>query len=153
MSISDFAAKLSRTPVPWWLARAASWALAGYAVVTGLDYIDMPPTAPTAMSLKMVARLATMHTWGVWFIISGGVLAAGLLAGRHALVWLGHFACSILYFGFAGATVQAVWQYQHSPAAEVGGDIWRAAYVACMIAIGHFALCWFRGPIPRRGAA
>lgn len=149
MSIDDFAAKLSHTPVPWWLARAASWALAGYALVTGLDYLNTP--RPIGRSLTMVEKLATLHTWGAWFIIAGAVLTLGLLIGRHAMVWLGHFACSILYFGFAGATLQAVWQYQHSPAAAQGGWIWRAAYVSFMIAIGHFALAWFRGPIPKRG--
>lgn len=99
----------------------------------------------------MVEKLATLHTWGIWFLIAGGILTLGLALGRHALVWLGHFTCSILYFGFAGATLQAVWEYQHSPAADTGGDIWRVAYVAVMIAAGHFMLAWFRGPIPRRG--
>jgi hypothetical protein len=149
MSIDDFAAKLAHTPVPWWLARAASWGLAGYAIVTGLDYLN--PPQQTGRSLTMVEKLATLHTWGIWYLIAGGVLAVGLTLGRHVIVWLGHFACSILYFGFAVATLQAVWEYQHSPTAEAGGWIWRAAYVAFMIALGHFALAWFRGPIPHRG--
>jgi hypothetical protein len=149
VSLSDFTARLAHTPVPWWLARAASWALAGYAFVTGYDYVH-PPTR-TLRSLTMVEELATLHTWGIWFMVAGGVLALGLLSGRHAVVWLGHVACSVLYFGFAAATLQAVWQYQHSPAVQTGGYIWRAAYVAFMIAIGHFALAWFRGPIPHRG--
>lgn len=148
MSIDDFAAKLSHMPVPWWMARAASWALAGYAIVTGLDYLN--PPMQTGRSLTMVEKLATLHTWGIWFVISGAVLTIGLLLGRHVVVWLGHFACAILYFGFAGATLQAVWEYQNSPAVQQGGYIWRAAYVAFMIAIGHFTLAWFRGPIPRR---
>jgi hypothetical protein len=150
MSIDDFAAKLARTPVPWWLARVASWALAGYAFVTGFDYLNTPASAPTARSLTMVERLATLHTWGICFMVAGGILAIGLAFSRHAVVWLGHFACSILYFGFAGATLQAVWEFQNSPAAA-NGYIWRAAYVAFMIATGHFMLAWFRGPIPRRG--
>jgi hypothetical protein len=152
MSIDDFTARLAHTPVPWWLARSASWALAGYAIVTGIDLLH-PPAATRVISLKMVERLATLHTWGIWYLIAGGVLALGLALGRHAVVWLGHFACSILYFGFAAATLQAVWQYQSSPLAQSGGWIWRAAYVSFMIAIGHFALAWFRGPIPRRGEA
>jgi len=151
VSIDDFAAKLAHTPVPWWLARAASWALAGYALVTGWDYLHPPVVANR--SLTMVEKLATLHTWGIWFIVAGSILAFGLMLSRHSLVWLGHFACSILYSGFAGATLQAVWDYQHSPAVQTGGSIWRAAYVAAMIAIGHFALAWFRGPIPRRGEA
>jgi hypothetical protein len=151
VSIDDFAAKLAHTPVPWWLARAASWALAGYSIVTGLDYLDTPSTATSARSLTMVVELATLHTWGICFIVAGAVLALGLATGRHSVVWLGHFACAVLYFGFAGATLQAVWEYQHSPLAKVEGDIWRAAYVAFMIAVGHGALCWLRGPIPRRG--
>lgn len=151
MSISDFAARLSHTPVPWWLARAASWALAGYAVVTGIDYLNTPPQV--GRSLTMVEKLTTLHNWGVLYIVCGAVLVMGLLIGRHALVWLGHVACAALYSGFAAATLQAVWQYQHSPAAAQGGWIWRAAYVAFMIAVGHFALAWFRGPIPRRGEA
>jgi hypothetical protein len=133
------------------MARVASWALAGYALVTGVDYLNTPQAV--GRSLTMVERLATLHTWGIWFIVAGSILALGLLAGRHALVWLGHFACSILYFGFAGATVQAVVEYQRSPAAATGGWIWRAAYVAFMIALGHFMLAWFRGPIPKRGEA
>ena len=149
MSIDDFAAKLARTPVPWWLARGASWALAGYAFITGLDYLNTPQ--PVGRSLTMVERLATLHTWGVLFIVAGGILALGLLVGRHAVVWLGHLVCAVLYFGFAGATLQAVLEYQRSPAAEQGGWIWRAAYVAFMIAFSHFMLAWFRGPIPRRG--
>lgn len=148
MSITDFTAKLSHLPVPWWLARAASWALAGYAIVTGIDYLH--PPIRSGQALTMVERLASLHTWGIWFVISGAVLSLGLLLGRHAVVWLGHFACAILYFGFAAATLQAVWQYQTSPV-HPSGWIWRAAYVAFMIAIGHFMLAWFRGPIPRRG--
>lgn len=151
MSISDFAARLAHTPVPWWLARAASWALAGYAIVTGIDYLNTPPQV--GRSLTMVEKLTTLHNWGVLYIACGAMLTLGLLAGRHALVWLGHVACAVLYFGFAAATLQAVWQYQHSPAASQGGWIWRVAYVAFMIAVGHFALAWFRGPIPRRGEA
>lgn len=149
MSIDDFAAKLSHTPVPWWLARAASWGLAGYALITGLDYLNPPRL--TGRSLTMVERLASLHTWGVWFLIAGGVLTVGLMLGRHAVVWLGHFACAILYGAFAGATIQAVVEYQRSPQAEQGGWIWRAAYVALMVFAGHAFLCWLRGPIPRRG--
>lgn len=149
MSIDDFAAKLAHTPVPWWLARVASWGLAGYAIVTGLDYLH--PPLQTGRSLTMVEKLATLHTWGIWYLICGGVLALGLLLGRHAIVWLGHLACSVLYAGFAAATVQAVAEYQRSPMVQTGGWIWRAGYVACMIAVGHFALAWFRGPVPRRG--
>lgn len=149
MSITDFTARLSRTPVPWWLARAASFALAGYAIVTGLDYINTPQQV--GRTLTMVERLATLHTWGVWYIVCGSSLGLGLMLGRRALVWLGHFACSILYFGFAGATLQAVWKFQHSPAAENAGWLWRFAYVAFMIAIGHFMLAWFHNPVQRRG--
>lgn len=151
MSIYDFAAKLSHTPVPWWLARAASWALAGYAIVTGVDYLNTPPSPPGIQSLKMVERLATLHTWGVWFVVAGGSLALGLAFGRHVIVWLGHFLLTLLYTGFAVATTQAVWDYQHTPAADAEGWIWRAAYVSFMIAIGHGALAWLRGPVPRRG--
>jgi hypothetical protein len=99
----------------------------------------------------MVERIATLHTWGILFMIAGGILAIGLMISRHAIVWLGHFACAILYSGFAGATLQAVWDYQHSPAVQTGGYIWRAAYFAFMVAVGHAFLCWLRGPIPRRG--
>lgn len=151
MSITDFRAKLSHTPVPWWLARAASWALAGYALVTGVDYLRTPPTAVAAKSLGMVVEIATLHTWGIWFVLSGALLMLGLAAGRHVAVWIGHLACTVLYTGFAAATLQAVWEYQASPAASTEGGIWRAAYVAFMIAVGHGALAWLRGPIPRRG--
>lgn len=149
MSINDFAAKLAHTDVPWWLARAASWGLAGYSIVTGLDYLNTP--TPKLRSLTMVEKLATLHTWGIWFIVAGAVLTLGLLAGRHVMVWLGHLACAVLYFGFAGATLQAVMLYQSTPEAEAAGWIWRAAYLAFMVALGHAALCWLRGPVPRRG--
>ena len=150
MSLDDFAAKLSHTPVPWWLARAASWALAGYALITGIDLIH-PPSAAIPRTLLMVEKLATLHTWGIWYLISGGLLALGLLLGRHVLVWIGHFACAVLYLGFAVATTQAVWDYQNSPAVQTSGWVWRAAYVSFMIAFGHAALCVLRGPVPRRG--
>lgn len=99
----------------------------------------------------MVERVATLHTWGLWYLVAGGILTLGLLVGRHVLVWLGHLLCAGLYAGFAVATTQAVWAYQHSDQAQTGGWVWRAAYVGFMIAIGHGALCWLRGPIPRRG--
>lgn len=146
MSIYDFAAKLAHTPVPWWMARVGSWLLAGYALVTGLDYLNTPPAG--GRSLTMVERVATLHSWGVWYLIAGGVLAFGLLIGRHAVVWLGHLLCAMLYGAFAAATVQAVVEYQQSPA---GGWIWRVAYVSVMIFGAHVGLCVLRGPVPRRG--
>lgn len=149
MSIDDFAARLSHTDVPWWLARAASWALAGYAIVTGLDYLNTPPAVGRA--LTMVERLAPLHTWGIWYLVAGGVLGVGLMTGRHVMVWLGHLLNAGLYGAFAAATLQAVWQYQHSPLAHQQGWIWRAAYISFMVFAGHVALCWLRGPIPRRG--
>lgn len=148
MSITDFAAKLAHIPLPWWVARAASWALAGYSIITGYDYLNTPPQM--GRSLTMVEELASLHTWGVWFTAAGGILTLGLTLGRHTVVWLGHIICAVLYAGFAGATIQAVIQYQQSPAAHHGGFIWRAAYVAVMIAVAHIGLCWLRGPIPRR---
>lgn len=148
MSLNDFAAKLSHTPVPWWLARAASVALAGYAIVTGIDYLHTP--ARTGRSLTMVERIATLHTWGVWYVIAGATLGFGLLLGRHVIVWFGHLLCAALYGAFAAATTQAVLDFQQSPAAATGW-IWRAAYVSFMIFVGHVFLCWLRGPIPRRG--
>lgn len=151
MSIYDFVARLAHTPVPWWMARGASWVLATYAIVTGIDYLNTSPEASQAKSLVMVVRLATLHTWGGWFVISGVVLLLGLITSGHVLVWLGHFLCAILYSGFAAASVQAVFEYQSSPAASRDGWIWRAAYLAVMVALAHWALCWLRGPVPRRG--
>src|SRR5690242_9364405 len=148
MSITDFAARLAHTDVPWWMARAASWALAGYAVITGVDYLNTP--RQLGRSLTMVEELATLHTWGIWYVAAGGILGFGLMIGRHAVVWVGHLLCALLYAGFAAATVQAVIEYQRSPAAAQGW-IWRAAYVAIMIAAGHGVLCYLRGPVPRRG--
>lgn len=148
MSINDFAAKLAHTPVPWWMARVGSWLLAGYALVTGLDYLNTP--SAIGRSLTMVERIATLHTWGVLYLLAGGVLAFGLLIGRHVVVWLGHLLCAMLYGAFAAATVQAVAEYQRSPAAEAGW-IWRAAALAVLIFAAHVGLCWLRGPIPRRG--
>lgn len=151
MSITDFTARLAHTDVPWWLARAASWALAGYAIVTGLDYLNTPASAPAVRSLAMVTRIADLHTWGVWYLVAGCILGLGLLTGRHVLVWMGHVAGTVLYAGFFAATTQAVVTYQQSPLADQQGWIWRAAFVALMIAVGHAALCVLRGPIPRRG--
>lgn len=151
MSITDFAAKLAHTDVPWWLARSASWALAGYALVTGLDYLNTPPTADAVRSLKMVTQLASLNTWGWWYVTAGGILLLGLMTGRHVIVWLGHFVNAILYAGFTGATFQAVLDYQRSPIVGQQGWIWRAVFVALMITLGHGALCWLRGPVPRRG--
>jgi hypothetical protein len=150
MSISDFAARLSHTPVPWWMARAASWALAGYALVTGLDLLHPPPV--TGRTLLIVEKVASLHSWGVWYLICGGVLTAGLFGGRHIVVWLGHIACAGLHIGFALATLQAVWNYQHEPElVAVNGWLWRAPYVAFLIAFGHGTLAYLRGPVPRRG--
>jgi hypothetical protein len=148
MSISDFAARLAHTPVPWWMARVGSWLLAGYAVVTGIDLLHPPQRA--AQSLTMVERIASLPTWGIWYLVAGGVLTLGLLAGRHALVWLGHLRCAGLYGAFGAATIQAVLEYQ-SGDVRPSGWIWRAAYVAVMIFAAHVGLCWLRGPIPRRG--
>ena len=148
MSISDFAARLSHTPVPWWMARAGSWLLAGYAVVTGLDYLHTPERI--AQSLTVVERIATLHTWGIWYIVAGGILATGLLTGRHSVVWIGHLLGAMLYGAFAAATIQAVMNYQTGPE-QSSGWIWRFAYVAVMVFAAHVGLCWLRGPIPRRG--
>jgi hypothetical protein len=151
MSITDFRAKLAHAPIPSWVVRAASWALAGYSFVCGWDYLHTPAEAPGAKSLRMVVRLATIHTWGIWFTIAGAVLTLGLLFGRHAVVWLGHVLGAVLYIGFAAATFQAVWKYEASPLSATGGDIWRAVYLAFMVAVGHVAICYVMGPIPRRG--
>lgn len=151
MSITDFVAKLAHTDVPWWMARAASWALAGYAIVTGLDYLNTPVTAPAVRSLAMVTEIASLHTWGEWYLVTGGLLTLGLVTGRHVLVWAGHLISAVLYAGFAAATLQAVIKYQDSPSAAEQGWIWRVAYVGLLIAAGHVMLCWLRGPVPRRG--
>jgi hypothetical protein len=149
LSLYDFTARLSATSIPWYLARMLSWFLALNAVTTGWDYMHTPGRTP--QSLTMVERLATLHTWGILFIAAGGILALGLLFKRHAAVWLGHFACAVLYVGFTAATAQAVWQVSHSPAAESSPSIWRAVTVSLAITAAHGILCWVRGPIPRRG--
>lgn len=149
MSISDFAAKLDRIQLPWWVARTMSWVLALSAFVTGWDYLHTPETAVTAKSLKMVVQLATLHTWGIWFVVFASILTFGLLTTRHALVWLGHFGLFILFAGFAAATLQAVAQYEMGP--ETGqGTVWRAVTMGVMQVAFHGLLCIARGAVPRR---
>lgn len=148
MSISDFAARLDRMQLPWWAARTLSWFLAANALVTGWDYLHTPGRTP--QSLTMVEKLASLHTWGVFFLIAGGVLAAGLLLRRHAAVWLGHFLCAVLYVGFTAATVQAVWKFSTSGAAEYAPSIWRAVTMSLAVTVAHGILCAARGPVPRR---
>lgn len=151
MSISDFVAKLDRLAVPWWVARTMSWCLALHAFATGWDYAHTPSTASTSKALGMVERLATLHTWGAWFLIMGAVLAGGLVFTRHAVVWMGHFGLMILYAGFAVATLQAVYRYTGSPVQDQEGPIWRAVTSAFLPLIFHGLLCLTRGPVPRRG--
>jgi hypothetical protein len=153
VSIHDFVARLDRLNLPWWVARTMSWLLAVHAFATGYDYINTPEEAPQAKSLVMVERIATLHTWGIWYLLAGCVLVAGLLIVRHAIVWLGHFSLLVLYAGFAVATLQAVVKYSSSPAEAGNGPLWRAATAAFLFAGLHLLLMWARGPIPRRGEA
>jgi len=149
VSLKQFAARLAATDIPWQLARTLSWILALNAAVTGFDYLKSPGQTP--QSLKMVEQIATLHTWGILFLTAGGTLALGLLFKRHAAVWLGHFACAVLYVGFTAATAQAVWQFSQTPAANDTGSIWRAVTMSLVITVAHGILCWARGPVPRRG--
>lgn len=149
MSITDFAARLATTAIPWQLARTLSWLLAVNAAVTGWDYYHTPPT--TARSLTMVEQLATLHTWGILFMVAGGVLAAGLLLKRHTAVWLGHLFCAVMYVGFTAATAQAVWRIMNSDAGREQGSIWRAVTISAVLTVLHAILCYIRGPVPRRG--
>lgn len=151
MSLKQFTARLAATALPWQLARALSWILALNALVTGWDYIHTPDGATTARSLTMVERIATLQTWGVWFLIAGGILTVGLLVRRHVLVWAGHLLCSGLYIGFLTATIQAVIDYMQTPAADVSGPIWRGITGAAVTTVLHVFLCYVRGPVPRRG--
>lgn len=149
MSITDFRARLHASEIPESLVRILSGSLAINAAVTGWDYIHSPPKA--AVTLKMVERLASLHTWGVLFIVAGGMLALGLILRRHALVWLGHLLCSGMYVAFTVATAQAVWEFTHSPLGQAAGSFWRAVSMSAAITVTHVVLCYARGPIPRRG--
>ena len=153
MSITDFAARLDRLSMPWWVTRTMSWLLAFHALATAGDYLYSPPTADLSRSLTMVARIASIHTWGAWYLTFAIVLIAGLLVRRHTVVWLGHLGLSIMYAGFAVATLQATLNYAGTPLEETQGPIWRAVTSAFLLAGFHILLCWTRGPIPRRGAA
>lgn len=153
MSLTQFAARLATTAIPWQLARFVSWVLALNALATGWDYINTPPTASAARSLTVVEKIATLHTWGILFLVAGGLLALGLLVKRHALVWVGHLFCAGLYVGFLTATVQAVLTYMQSDLAKVQGPIWRGITSAAVVTVLHVVLCWLRGPIPRKGEA
>jgi hypothetical protein len=147
----SLAARLSVTPLPWQFARVVSWLLAVHGVVTGWDYIHTPTSATAARSLTIVERIATLHAWGVAFLVAGAVLTAGLVARHHFVVWLGHLLCSAMCFMFAIATAQAVVQYARSPLADTQGSIWRGVTQAFIITALHIALCYIRGPVPRRG--
>lgn len=151
MSLDDFKARLAHTAIPWQAARGISWFLGVYAVVTGWDYLHTP-TGAAGRSLTVVERLATLHTWGILFIITGGVLMLGLAAKRHLLVWVGHFVCCILYAGFTIATVQAVLDVMLSPPpGATPSSIWRAIPIALLPAVLHGLLCAIRGFVPRKG--
>lgn len=151
MSLHDFTARLATTGIPWYVARSLSFLLAGNALVTGWDYTHTPPDAQTAKSLRIVEEIATLHTWGIAFLIAGGLLALGLIARRHSAVWFGHLICAGLNGMFAIATAQAVWVYAHSPLSQTQGSIWRAVTVPVLITTLHAALCYIRGPVPRKG--
>lgn len=148
MSITDFRARLHASEIPEGLVRILSGALAVNAAVTGWDYVHSPPRA--AATLKMVEKLATLHTWGILFLVAGGLLALGLVLRRHALVWFGHLLCSGMYVAFTVATAQAVWAFSHSPLARDTGSFWRAVSMSLVITVAHVVLCYARGPIPRR---
>jgi hypothetical protein len=151
VSIHDFTAQLSRMNLPWWVGRTVSGVLAFHAVITGWDYYCTPESADPVRSLKMVEKLATLHTWGIWYMVAGGVLAVGLVFRRHALVWLGHALCAALYAGFTVAILQAVWAYALTSLDETQGPLWRAFTSSLAITVVHALLCWIRGPIPRKG--
>lgn len=151
MSLADFKARLARTAIPWQMARAMSWFLGVYAVITGWDYMHTPGGV-TGRSLTVVERLASLHTWGICFVVTGVALMLGLLIKRHLVVWVGHFVCCILYAGFTLATVQGVIEYMFNPppgAASV--SIWRAIPAALLPAALHGLLCAVRGFVPRKG--
>jgi len=148
MSLSDFAARLATTTIPWQMARFVSWVLALNTVVTGWDYYHTLPT--TTRSLTMVERLAPLSTWGLVFMVVGFILALGLLFQRHLAVWLGHLLCALMYVGFTIATAQAVWQFSQTPAGK-DGSIWRAVSTSLVLTALHAILCAVRGPIPRKG--
>lgn len=151
MSIHDFAAQLSRMNLPWWVGRTVSAFLAFHAVVTGWDYYCTPTTADRLRPLTMVEELATLHTWGIWFMVAGGMLSVGIVLRRHALVWFGHLLCAVLYAGFTAATTQAVWQYSRGTLDETQGPLWRSVTSVLAITVIHVLLCWVRGPVPRKG--
>jgi hypothetical protein len=151
VSIRDFVARLSVTPVPWYFARALSWILAIHGLVTGWDYVHTPDTAVGARSLKVVVLIANLHDWGVAFLIVSGVLAAGLATRRHAAVWLGHLLSAGMYGMFTIATAQAVWEYSRTAVEDQQGSIWRAVSQSLVITVLHVILCIIRGPVPRKG--
>lgn len=153
MSIREFAAKLSVTPVPWYFARTISWFLAINGLVTAWDYLH-PPTIKlpgTSRALTIVELIASLHTWGIAFLIASAVLTLGLATRRHSAVWLGHLLSAGMFAMFTIATTQSVWTYAHTPAAEQLGSVWRAVTQSLVITILHVILCIIRGPVPRKG--
>jgi hypothetical protein len=149
VSLDDFKARLAKTAIPWQAARALSWFLGIYAVITGYDYMNTPN--PVGRSLTVVERIASLQTWGIYFTVTGLMLLIGLATRRHLLVWLGHFVCGILYAGFTVATIQAVFEIMGSEAGRAQGSILRAIPAAVLPAALHGLLCAVRGFVPRKG--
>jgi hypothetical protein len=147
VSFSDISARLAATEIPWKLARTLSWFLAVNTAGAGWDYYHTPPTA--ARTLEMVERFASLHTWGILYLVSAGILMLGLLFSRHVVVWLGHLLGAGLYALFTVATAQTVWQLTRDDQIQV--SLWRFVTQSAVIAAGHVFLCWARGPVPRRG--
>jgi hypothetical protein len=149
VSFADFRAKLSATAIPWQWARFLSWLLAGNALIYGWDYLHTPPRV--TKSLTVVEQMWTLHTWGVLFLVGGGLLVLGLLTRRHLLVWLGHFVCALLYLGFTISTFQSVQAVMSTPSLAKQGSIWRAVSSVGLFFALHAVLCIVRGFTPKRG--
>ncbi|MFC0622960.1 hypothetical protein [Kribbella deserti] len=151
MSLQDFAARLARTEIPWWLARTMSAVLALHTIVCGLDYINTPTGAIWLPSLTIVEEIATLRAWGIVFLVAGITLAIGLIARLHLIVWVGHLLGAGLFFAFTIASAQAVWMYFHSPAVDTQGWILRAVTQSLLGLTGHLILLYIRkGPVPRK---
>ena len=151
MSLHDLGARLSPIPIPAYVARSISWLLAIHAVVTGWDYLHTPEAATTSRTLTMVEQLATLHTWGVLFLVAGLTLFAGLALRRHFAVWVGHALCTVFYVGFTVATFQAVWEVAGTPVWETQGSLWRGVTQSLIVTALHGFLCYVRGSVPKIG--
>ncbi|MEU7814137.1 hypothetical protein [Pseudonocardia sp. NPDC049154] len=77
---------------------AASGILAADALVRGVDYLIIDQLSPV---LATVEKAFDMTTWGVAFLVTAAMVAAGYAAKLRVLLALAHGLIATLYLGLA----------------------------------------------------